>query len=46
MSNSVRLAILENRYNTLSGRGVKNVKSSGVLRKLSRQIRNLKEDVK
>ena len=34
-------ALLENRIAVLEGRGTKNVKSQGVLKKLRRQLRNM-----
>jgi hypothetical protein len=36
-----RKALLENRIILLEGRGEKNVKSQGVLKKLRRQLRNM-----
>ena len=37
MTREAKRALLENRIKTLEGRGDKNIKSSGVLRKLRRQ---------
>lgn len=40
MSKEQRLALMENRLNTLKG-SPKNIKCPGVVRKLERQIRNI-----
>ena len=42
MNKEIQLAILKDKYNRLSENG-KNIKSTGVLRKLARQIRNLEK---
>ena len=44
MTNELRLMAAENRYAKLSG-SPKNLKCPGVLRKLRRQIRNLKKEI-
>jgi hypothetical protein len=41
MNKEQKLALLEDRYNRLLENG-KNIKSPGVVKKLSRQIRNLR----
>lgn len=40
INNEMKLAILKDRYNKLTENN-KNVKSTGVLKKLARQIRNM-----
>lgn len=42
MTNSEKLALMENRYITLKEKE-KNIKCPGVLRRLAREIRNLKK---
>lgn len=42
MSKEQRLALMENRLNTLKG-SPKNIKSEGCVRKLKRQIRNMEK---
>lgn len=41
MSNENKIMILKNRIAILEGRGDKNIKSQGVLKKLRRQLRNM-----
>lgn len=43
MTRENQLAIMKNRYATLAG-SPKNIKCGGVLRKLSRQIRNMERE--
>jgi hypothetical protein len=42
MTKEIKLALMKDRYNRLSG-SPKNIKCPGVLRKLKRQIRNMSE---
>ena len=41
MTREQKRALLENRIKVLEGRGDKNIKASGVLRKLRRQSKNM-----
>lgn len=43
MTNEQKLLAKRNRLNTLMGRGEKNVKSQGVVKKLKREIRSLEK---
>ena len=43
MNKDQLMALKKNRIATLEGRGTKNIKCGGVLRKLRRQIRNMEE---
>lgn len=45
VSKEGRLLILKNRLHVLSNRGDKNLKCPGVIRKLTRQIRNLESEL-
>lgn len=40
MTREEKVNLLKNRINILENRGMKNVKSAGVLKKLRRQLRN------
>ena len=40
MTNEAKLAVMKDRANKLANRGNKNIKAPGVLKKLTRQIRN------
>lgn len=44
MTNAEKLAIMEGRYNSLKEKE-KNIKCPGVLRRLARDIRNLKKKI-
>lgn len=43
MNREDKLALMKNRYKVMAGRGDKNIKCGGVMRKLTRQIRNLEK---
>ena len=45
VSKEGKLLILKNRLHVFSGRGDKNLKCPGVIRKLTRQIRNLEAEL-
>ncbi len=45
VSKEGKLLILKNRLHVLSGRGDKNLKCPGVVKKLKRQIRNLETEL-
>lgn len=44
MTIAENLAIKKNRIATLEGRGIKNIKAPGTLKKLKRQVRNLEKE--
>lgn len=45
MTNKDKLSAKKNRLNTLKNRGNKNIKCPGVIKKLTREIRNLEQEV-